>query len=310
MMPVGSRLLQVKDLSVDYHQLSVVKQLELQVGERQTVVIVGESGSGKSTLLRSILGLLGGSGRISSGDIVFKGRSLLHLSEDNLRAMRGADIAMIFQNPEAFLDPRMRIQDQFLQAVRVHRQIGRKQALGEAASLLGEMQFADPFSVLRAYPFELSGGMCQRVAIAMAMVNRPKLLLADEPTSALDVTVQAEVINLLVQMQRQYDLSILLVTHNMLVVEKMADMVGVMHRGQLVEWGTKHEVLQDARHPYTRALLQAVPRLSVSSQKVSGNLSACERVSAKGSNAITEDIPVAEAPGRIFFSPTHWIAEE
>lgn len=290
-------LLQVQDLSVHYHHLPVVKKLELQVGEKQTVVIVGESGSGKSTLLRSIIGLLGGNGRISSGDIVFEGRSLLHLSEEHFRAVRGAEIGMIFQNPEAFLDPRMRIQEQLYQAIRVHRSIGRKQALEQAASLLAEMQFADPSRVLKSYPFELSGGMCQRVAIALATVNRPKLILADEPTSALDVTVQAEVINLLLHMQRMYDLSFLLVTHNMLVVEKMADMVGVMHRGQLVEWGTKHEVLQDARHPYTQSLLRAVPRLMADSQEVSHTELKIEEHTAK-------------SPGKRFFSSTHWITED
>lgn len=253
-------MLQIRDLTIHYHRKPTVKQLNIRVEEQQIAVIVGESGSGKSTLLRSILGLLGEGGGIACGEILFHGQNLSAMPPRELRKIRGAPISMIFQNPEAFFDPRMRIGQQFYEAMNVHQKMTRKQALQTAVSLLADLQFAEPLRVLDSYPFELSGGMCQRVAIGMAIANQPKLLLADEPTSALDVTVQAEIMDLLLHMQKRHRMSMLLVTHNMAVVEKMADMVGVMYRGELVEWGTRQEVLYAAKHPYTRALLQAVPK--------------------------------------------------
>lgn len=303
-------LLQIHDLNVRYHHSPVVKGIDLRIEDKQTVVIVGESGSGKSTLLRSIIGLLGENGEIVSGDIIFEKRSLPGLPEEEYRKLRGSGLSMIFQNPEAFLDPRMRIQEQFHEAVRVHRPMGRKQALQQAAGLLAEMQFTDPASILKAYPFELSGGMCQRIAIAMATVNQPKLILADEPTSALDVTVQAEMIELMIRMQKKHDLSILLVTHNMLVVEKMADMVGVMYQGRLVEWGTKQEVLRHARHPYTQGLLRAVPRLETISRDAMHPGPADDRKAVREGDSMREKVHADRTPGRKYFSSTHWIREE
>lgn len=303
-------LLQINDLSVRYHQLPVVSGIQLRVEEKQTVVIVGESGSGKSTLLRSIIGLLGENGKIVAGDILFEMRSLPGLPEAEYRKLRGSGLSMIFQNPETFLDPRMRIQEQFYEAVSVHRPISRKQAYHQAAVLLAEMQLPDPPRILKSYPFELSGGMCQRIAIAMAMVNQPRLILADEPTSALDVTVQAEMIELMMRMQKQHSLSILLVTHNMLVVEKMADMVGVMYRGHLVEWGTKQEVLQHARHPYTQALLQAVPRLEKSDCDVAHPGPADVSRAGSDRDSFREAVHRDQMSGRTHFSSTHWIQED
>lgn len=260
-------MLQIRGLTIHYHHKPTVRDLNIRVEEQQIAVLVGESGSGKSTLLRSILGLLGEGGGIAGGEILFHGRNLAGLLPKELRNIRGAQISMIFQNPEAFFDPRMRIGQQFYEVMSVHQKITRKQALQTAVSLLAELQFADPLRVLDSFPFELSGGMCQRVAIGMAVANQPKLILADEPTSALDVTVQAEIMELLIRLQKRHRMSMLLVTHNMAVVEKMADMVGVMYRGELVEWGTRQEVLEAAKHPYTRSLLQAVPKFSGSTGK-------------------------------------------
>jgi ABC-type dipeptide/oligopeptide/nickel transport system ATPase component len=255
-------LLQIRDLSIHYHSKPIVEKLNLLVGKQQIAVIVGESGSGKSTVLRSILGLLGEGGRMTGGEILFEGLNLAALHPRELRTIRGSEISVIFQNPEAFFDPRMRIGHQFYETMKVHRKVTKTQAFQTAVSLLTDLQFANPLRVLNSYPYELSGGMCQRVAIGMAVANQPRLILADEPTSALDVTVQAEIIDLLLRLQKQHRMSMLLVTHNMAVVDKMADVVGVMYQGELVEWGTRQEVLSAAKHPYTQTLLQSVPRFN------------------------------------------------
>ncbi|AOT72484.1 ABC transporter ATP-binding protein [Geosporobacter ferrireducens] len=295
-------MLQINDLSVNYSGKPVVKQISMQVKEKQIVVIVGESGSGKSTLLRSIIGLLGENGTIASGEIMFNQWNLRNLSYEAFRKIRGYDIAMVFQNPESFFDPTMRIEKQFYEFMKMHQDITKAEARKQVLALLTELQFGDPARVLGSYPFELSGGMCQRLAIAFAMANRPKLMMADEPTSALDVTVQAEIIHLMLQMHRQYGTSLLFVTHNMAIVEKIADIVGVMYCGRLVEWGTKDEVLYHARHPYTQILLKAVPKLG--KEMVEASV-LCENHGKAGFKF--EMTPVAEGRNeRKYFSQTHW----
>lgn len=254
-------MLELRGVSVFYKENAALKNISFRVKAREIVGIVGESGSGKSTLIRSIIKLLGNQGKVACGQIVFKGRNLLALSEAEMRPLRGKEIALVLQHPELALDPIRTIGSQFYESMRFHGKITRKEASCRAEELLRGLSLPDTARILKSYPFELSGGMCQRAAIAIAMVNGPALLLADEPTSALDVTIQNQVIETLLQMREMFATAILIVSHNMGVIARMADIVGVMYRGELVEWGRKDEVLRHPLHTYTKALLEATPRM-------------------------------------------------
>lgn len=251
-------MLEVKGLSVSYGKTSIVENISFELQPGQIVVLVGESGSGKSTVVRSILGLLKDGGKITSGEILFEHRNLVSYTRKQWEQIRGKEISMVFQHPEASFDPIVTIGQQFKECM-----IGRKknEIQEKAQKILKDLYFEKPERILNSYPFELSGGMCQRVAIALAMANAPRILLADEPTSALDVTVQAQTLEVFLNLRKQYQTAILMVTHNMGVVAKVADMVGVMYHGHLVEWGTKKEVLYSPAHPYTKALIRAIPTM-------------------------------------------------
>ena len=282
-------MLKINHLNISYQNTPAVQDLSLAVGAGQIVGIAGESGSGKSTMLRSIIGLLGNEGRITAGDILFEGRQLQRMKDRELEKIRGKDIAMIFQQPESSFDPVTTIGKQFCEAVRVHEKVSKKEALDRGRELLEKLHFQDPERILDSYAFELSGGMCQRAAIALGMVCKPRLLLADEPTSALDVTVQSQTADVLMELRENFGTSILMVTHNMGVIAYMADYVGVMYKGRLVEWGKKEEILLEAAHPYTKALIRAIPKFGETYEK-----------QIPYTEEITEGKPVA-------VSPTHWI---
>ena len=247
-------MLSVEQLYVNYGEKEILHDVDLQVAQEEIVMIVGESGSGKSTLVRSIMGLLGEEGHITKGNIVFQGV--------NYRELRGSRIAMVFQQPESSFDPTQTIHRQFYEAMNVHRKVNVQEAEQTAKSLLGMLGFREPETILSKYPFELSGGMAQRVAIALAVVNEPAFLLADEPTSALDVVVQKQTLDMILDMRQKLHMTMLMVTHNMGVVAYMADKVGVMHHGHLVEWGKKTELLKNPQHPYTRELIRAIPTMN------------------------------------------------
>ena len=249
-------MLSVEQLYVNYGEKEILHDVDLQVAQEEIVMIVGESGSGKSTLVRSIMGLLGEEGHITKGNIVFQGVNLCQLNKKQYRELRGSRIAMVFQQPESSFDPTQTIHRQFYEAMNVHRKVNVREAEQTAKSLLGMLGFREPETILSKYPFELSGGMAQRVAIALAVVNEPAFLLADEPTSALDVVVQKQTLDVIL------DMTMLMVTHNMGVVAYMADKVGVMHHGHLVEWGKKTELLKNPQHPYTRELIRAIPTMN------------------------------------------------
>ena len=254
-------MLELRGVSVAYRENAAVRNVSFKVHEREIVGIVGESGSGKSTLIRSIIKLLGNQGQVAAGEISFHGRKLLDLSEGEMRRIRGREIALVIQHPELALDPLWTIGNLFFESMRFHGNISKKQALSRAEELLSSLSLKDTARILKSYPFELSGGMCQRVAIAIAMANGPRLLLADEPTSALDVTVQNQVIETLLQMREMFQTAILMVSHNMGVIARLADTVGVMYRGELVEWGKKDDVLHHPSHDYTKALVRATPKM-------------------------------------------------
>ena len=245
---------------------------ELRAGE--VLGLVGESGSGKSVTSLAILRLLPEQARVS-GEIFFAGRDLLRAGAEEMRKVRGASISMIFQEPMTALNPVMRAGDQVAEAVLAHQgagsrgqeagkdgRVGKQEAWNRAVDALRDVQIADAERRARDYPHQLSGGMRQRVMIAMAMVNRPQLLIADEPTTALDVTVQAQILDLLGELQQKYGLAMLLISHDLAVVSQVAQRVAVMYAGSMVEMGNAAEVFRNPVHPYTRGLLEAVPTLA------------------------------------------------
>ncbi len=238
-----------------------VDGVDLAVSRGGTLGLVGESGCGKSVTCHSILGLTPPNGRIAGGRILFEGRDLLQLPRPELARLRGHDIAMIFQDPMSALNPVHTVGGQITESLRIHRGLPRRQALEEAAALLDLVGIPEPRVRLREFPHQLSGGMCQRVMIAMALACRPKLLIADEPTTALDVTIQAQILDLLRDLQGEFGMSIILITHDLGVVAEMADTVAVMYCGRVVETAPAKDLFANPSHPYTRGLINSLPRV-------------------------------------------------
>jgi oligopeptide/dipeptide ABC transporter ATP-binding protein len=234
-------------------------RVSFQIRKGETLGLVGESGSGKSVTAFSILRLLQPPGRIAGGRVWFQGRDLLQLAETDMRKVRGAGIGLVFQEPMAALNPVMRVGAQIAEGMQVHGLAGRKDARNRAIELLRAVQLTDPEKRVDDYPHQLSGGMRQRVMIAIALACRPPLLIADEPTTALDVTVQAQILDLLREMKREFDLSLLLITHDLGVIAETADRVAVMYAGRIVEQGPVRDIFRRPRHPYTQGLLASIP---------------------------------------------------
>ncbi len=259
-------LLQIEDLAVSFHAgegvIRAVNGVNLSVYPQQTLAVVGESGCGNSITALSTLQLVPTPpGRYDRGRVMFDGQDLLHLSEKQMQKIRGKDIAMIFQEPMTSLNPVYTIGDQILEAVLLHQHVNKAQAIEIAVSALSDVGIADPRRRLDEYPHQMSGGMRQRVMIAMALACKPRLLLADEPTTALDVTIQAQILELLRKLQRQHNMSILLITHDLGVVAENADAVAVMYAGRVVEYGSVHDIFSNPLHPYTRGLFDSMPNL-------------------------------------------------
>jgi oligopeptide/dipeptide ABC transporter ATP-binding protein len=248
--------------AIPTQSLKAVRDLSFSIASGEVVGLVGESGSGKSITSLAIMRLLPSQARVS-GEILFsdKGvaRSLPALTDDAMRELRGSQIAMIFQEPMTALNPVMRVGDQIAEAVVAHHPVSKREALKRAVDAMAEVAIADPARRARDYPHQLSGGMRQRVMIAMAIVNRPQLLIADEPTTALDVTIQAQILELLAELRSKFGLAMLFISHDLAVVSQVADRVAVMYAGNLVELGTKRDIFHAPGHPYTRGLLHAVP---------------------------------------------------
>ena len=253
-------LLDVQHLSVTFGGPSpAVDDVSFQMAAGETLGLVGESGSGKSVTAFSILRLLQPPGRITGGSVMFQGRDLLTLPESEMREVRGAGISLIFQEPMTALNPVMRVGDQIAEALLVHGKATRAEARARAVELLDAVKIPDAARRVRDYPHQLSGGMRQRVMIAIALACRPPLIIADEPTTALDVTIQAQVLELLRELKARYNLALLLITHDFGVIAEMADRVAVMFKGKLVEQGPVRDILRHPSHEYTRNLLAAVP---------------------------------------------------
>ena len=254
-------ILEIEKLNVSYHGTSILQDINMKVEKGEILGIVGESGSGKSTLLKAIIGLLGDNGRVESGRVSFDQVDLLRISKKELRNIRGTQLGMVFQNPGMSFNPIRKIGSQFLEALKNHRKIDEAQAMKQILDMFAKLGLGDGKRILNSYPFELSGGMNQRVAIALAMIMNPQLLLADEPTSALDVTVQAQCVKEMMDLRDHFGTTIIIVTHNMGVVSHMADKVAVMYAGDLVEYGSKTDVLNHPEHPYTKALIASIPQI-------------------------------------------------
>ena len=257
-------LLEIRDLVTVFDTpagtIRAVDGVSLRLHAGETVAVVGESGSGKSMTALSVMRLVPGPyGRIASGEIRLRGRDLLAVSEREMRAIRGKDVAMIFQDPMSSLNPLFTVGNQLEEVVRVHGGLNRRQARARALEVLESVHIPDARSRLDHYPHELSGGMRQRVMIAMALMSDPAVLIADEPTTALDVTIQAQILDLLKSLQNERRLALLLVTHDLGVVADMADRVAVCYAGRVVEEAPYDELFQTPRHPYTEGLLRAIP---------------------------------------------------
>ena len=285
-------LLEVDHLSIYFRDQAVVRDLSFSVGQGEVLGLVGESGSGKSLTSLSILRLLDGAARVE-GSIRFEGTDLLLLKPDQMRHYRGRKIAMIFQEPMTALNPVMPVGRQIAEAIETHQPgMSRKQVRQAVIEAMAAVAIAEPEQRLRDYPHQFSGGQRQRLLIAMALVNRPLLLIADEPTTALDVTVQAQILLLLKALQQRNGLGMLFISHDLAVVAQIADRVAVMRRGMLLETGTRDQVFLNPRHAYTKSLLGAVPTLTTDRTQPLATLAAA----AEGAAGTL----VEQAPG-------HWV---
>ncbi|WP_077602756.1 ABC transporter ATP-binding protein [Oceanobacillus sojae] len=260
------KLLEVKDLHISFHtfagEVQAIRGVDFDLHEGETLAIVGESGSGKSVTTKSIMRLLPqGNSEIKSGEILFNGENLATASEKKMQKIRGKDISMIFQDPMTSLNPTMTIGKQIMEPLIKHRNLGKKEAAERAIKLLDLVGIPKPETRLKQYPHQFSGGMRQRVVIAIALACAPKVLIADEPTTALDVTIQGQILDLMKDLQKKIETSIIFITHDLGVVANVADRVAVMYGGKIVEVGTVDEIFYNPQHPYTWGLISSMPSL-------------------------------------------------
>lgn len=260
---MSKAVIELKDLQTHFQTeegtVKAVNHVSFSVREGETVCVVGESGCGKSVTALSVMGLIAESGSVVGGDILYEGKSLLRMKEKELRSLRGNDIAMIFQEPMTSLNPVFTVGEQIVETLREHELLSKNEAYKKAIELIRKVGIARADEIVHSYPHELSGGMLQRIMIAVALSCNPKLLIADEPTTALDVTIQAQILDLLRQVKEEFKTSILLITHDLGVVAEMADYVVVMYGGKVIEEAPVLEIFQNPKHPYTKGLLKSKP---------------------------------------------------
>ncbi len=254
-------LLEVSNLSISYGDHPIVHDVGLSLDAGKVIAIVGESGSGKTTVIRAILGCLPNEGHVTGGKILFNGKDLVQNTPDEWREVSGRKITMVFQSSGSMLDPIQHIGKQFVEYIQQHEDISTEEAEQSAIAMLAKMNLPNPERIMTSFPFELSGGMMQRVGVAMGMYFKPQLLLADEPTSALDVTTQAQVVEEMMQICRGDNTAIIIVTHNLGVAAYMADEIIVMQNGHIVERGTSDYIINHSTQAYTKELLAAVPQI-------------------------------------------------
>ena len=261
----NENLLEIQNLEVIFESkdssITAVDNINLNIPKNAIVGIVGESGSGKSTTGLSILNLIPDPGIIKNGSIYFNSKNILTMDEFELRKIRGKEISMIFQDPRASLNPSITIGTQISEILETHTGISRKEAENQVIPLLSSIGLPDPERILKSYSFQLSGGMCQRIMLAMAVSLKPQLLIADEPTSNLDTTLQAAILQKIRELKNSYGITVILITHDMGVIAQMADYVAVMYKGTIVEISNTIQLFKNPQHPYTKALLDAIPRI-------------------------------------------------
>jgi len=261
----NENLLEIQNLEVIFESkdssITAVDNINLNIPKNAIVGIVGESGSGKSTTGLSILNLIPDPGVIKNGSIYFNSKNILTMDEFELRKIRGKEISMIFQDPRASLNPSITIGTQISEILETHSGISRKEAENQVIPLLSSIGLPDPERILKSYSFQLSGGMCQRIMLAMAVSLKPQLLIADEPTSNLDTTLQAAILQKIRELKNSYGITVILITHDMGVIAQMADYVAVMYKGTIVEISNTIQLFKNPLHPYTKALLDAIPRI-------------------------------------------------
>ncbi len=260
-----SPVLNIQDLSVAYKirggEIEAVQEVSFQINRGETYGIVGESGCGKSTVAWAVLNFLGANGYVKRGSIKFQGKELVGVTGEELRRLRGDQIAMVYQDPMQALNPSMRLGDQMAEVLTVHRGMEEEEAREQCVDMLEQVYMPDAANMMKRYPHQISGGQQQRVVIAMALLNNPALLIMDEPTTALDVTVEAAVLDLIAELRRNFDTAIMYITHNLGVVARVSTQVGVMYAGEIVERGTVEQIYENPQHPYTQGLLRCVPKL-------------------------------------------------
>lgn len=258
-------ILEVRNLKTQFRTINgIVKAVDgvnLYVKPKEVLGIVGESGCGKSVMFRSILGLINKPGKIVDGEVLFKDKNLLDLSEAEMEKIRGKNISMIFQQPQNTLNPLFTVGRQIGEVFQLHSNYNKKEIRSRTLALLKKVGISDAETKIDAYPFEMSGGQAQRVMIAMALAFSPELLIADEPTTALDVTIQAQILDILMELRNSYDTAIIMITHDMGVVAETADRVAVMYAGIIVEQARVEDLFENPRHPYTQGLLKSIPKL-------------------------------------------------
>ncbi|MDR3091902.1 MAG: ABC transporter ATP-binding protein [Clostridiales bacterium] len=267
-----SNLLEIENLKLSFltpaGEVRALSGVSLNVGEGEVLGIVGESGSGKSVTSYAIMRLIPQNGRVMGGSVTFDGQDLLALTEREMRKIRGNHIGMIFQDPMTSLNPVYSVGNQIMETLKIHTELKGKAAKARAGELLELVGINDPYRRLKQYPHELSGGMRQRVMIAMALACEPKLLIADEPTTALDVTIQAQILELMGELRRKIGMSIILITHDLGIVAGMCDNIAVMYAGRIVELGGYNEIFYDSAHEYTKGLLRSLPDLNNEQRKL------------------------------------------
>jgi len=254
-------VLRIENVTISYKNVPAVRDFSLEMKPGQIISLVGESGSGKTTVIRAVMGLLPSGGTVTKGDILYKGTSVKNLTPAQWNTLRGTEISMIFQDSGAMMNPTKTIGSVFTEYILTHEKISRKEAWDKGVQMLERMRLPAGDNIMRSYPFQLSGGMRQRVGIAMGMTYQPAILLADEPTSALDVTTQAQIVRQMMLLRDEYGTGILLVTHNLGVAAYMSDNIVVMKNGCIEDQGTREYMLHVSKNTYTRQLLAAVPSL-------------------------------------------------
>jgi peptide/nickel transport system ATP-binding protein len=263
---MAEKILEIRNLTTgfltDQGMVKATDRISLDLERGKTLCVVGESGSGKSVTALSVMRLIDyAGGIITEGEVLFNGQDLVGMRQNEMLKIRGNRITMIFQDPMSALNPVFTVGDQIAESLRTHKNLSDKEAWRQSVDLLRRMRIPDPEIRARQYPYEMSGGMCQRVVIAMALACNPELLIADEPTTALDVTVQAQILELLLQLKKEFQMSMMLITHDMGVAAEIADRIAVMYAGAVVEEGTVLEIFERPRHPYTIGLLRSIPGL-------------------------------------------------